>query len=194
MESRLLLSAIPLDPQILNHFALTPILKHPIQNGTAQPAAGATSPSGVGGLSVAQLRGAYGLGQYNASNMTFNGAQGDGTGQTIAIVDAYHDPNLLSDLQTFDSAEGLPGPPSISVLNQTGGTTPPTNDVQNPGSSSDWAGEECLDVQWAHAMAPGAAILVIECNSASNSDAVPGGHHRRGIRRGVGGFQQLRRK
>ena len=40
--------------------------------------------------------------------MSFNGVAGDGTGQTIAIVDAYDDPNIQADLNTFDTQFGLP--------------------------------------------------------------------------------------
>ena len=111
------------------------------------------------------MRGAYGLGPVGNSAITFNGVQGDGTGQTMVVVDAYHDPTIATDLQTFDSAMGLANPPSFTVLSQTGTTTLPSNDVQNPSSQNDWAPEEALDVEWSHVMAPGAKIIVIECSS-----------------------------
>src|SRR5262249_51812117 len=75
----------------------------------------------------------------------------DGTGQTIAIVDAYADPNIATDLTNFDQQFNLPAPPSFTVRNLNAGGTPPN-----------WAAEEAADVEWAHAMAPGANILLLE--------------------------------
>src|SRR5262249_51844593 len=92
----------------------------------------------------------------------FDLISGTGAGQTIAIVDAYDDPNVVSDLAAFSSAYGLPAA-NISVVNQTGGSIKPRAD-------SGWALEISLDVQWAHAIAPGASILLVEANSNSDSD------------------------
>ena len=65
----------------------------------------------LSGLTPAQLTGAYGL-----NSITFptgsGPVKGDGSGETIALIDAYHDPYLASDLSTFDQAFGLPDPPS----------------------------------------------------------------------------------
>jgi protocatechuate 3,4-dioxygenase beta subunit len=83
----------------------------------------------------------------------------DGTGETIAIVDAFNDPNIKTDLATFDTAFGLTAPPSFQVLNQTGGTKLPGN-----AGSLSWALEESLDVEWAHSIAPGANIILLEAN------------------------------
>ncbi len=120
----------------------------------------AANPTGTG-LTPAQVRHAFGVDQ-----ITFSGnVTGDGTGQTIAIVDAFDDPNIQSDLNTFDAAFGLP---SITVtrMSQTGST------VNLPGTDSTggWEGEESLDVEWAHAMAPGASIILVEANNANNSN------------------------
>ncbi len=76
--------------------------------------------------------------------------KGDGTGETIALIEMYHDPNLASDLHTFDQQYGLPDP-TLDVINQAGNQT-----------DNGWALEESLDVEWAHAIAPGANILVVE--------------------------------
>ncbi len=111
--------------------------------------------SGPTGLTPAQAKSAYGF-----NSITFGNAVGNGAGQTIAIVDAYNDPNILADLAKFDAQFGLPAPPSIKVVNQTGGTKLPSN---NRG----WAAEIALDVEWAHAIAPGANILLVEAASAS---------------------------
>ncbi len=77
----------------------------------------ATNPTGTG-LTPAQVRQAFGVDQITFSG----GVTGDGTGQTIAIVDAFDDPNIQSDLDTFDAAFSLP---SITVvrMSQTGSTT-----------------------------------------------------------------------
>jgi subtilase family serine protease len=117
-------------------------------------------PGQPGGLSPQQVSQAYGFNQ-----ITFdNGAiKGNGSGQTIAIVDAYNQPNLASDLQTFDAAYGLAAPPNFRVVNENGGSS-------LPAANQSWGIEESLDVEWAHAMAPGANIVLVEANSANYSD------------------------
>ena len=119
------------------------------------------------GLTPDQMRNAYGLGSYGSSSITFNGVQGDGTGQTIAIIDAYDDPNAASDLQNFDAQFGLPNA-SFTKLNENGGTTLPGTDPAAGGSSGTWEEEESLDIEWAHVMAPGASIVLYEASDASN--------------------------
>jgi subtilase family serine protease len=114
----------------------------------------------MSGLSPAQLTGAYGLDAITFG--TGSGAiKGDGTGQVIALIEAYHDPYIASDLQTFDRAFDLPAPPRLIVANQAG-------DVTNPG----WALEESMDVEWAHAIAPGADILVVEAHSQTRQSLI----------------------
>ena len=83
--------------------------------------------------------------------------KGNGSGETIALIEMYHDPNLQSDLKTFDAQYGLPNP-SLTVVDQAGTQT-----------NSGWALEESMDVEWAHAIAPGANILVVEA-APSNSE------------------------
>ncbi len=127
------------------------------------------------GMSPQQIRTAYGL-----EDIAFGGINGDGTGQTIAIVDAYDDPSLVnsaapgfssSDLARFDQQYGLPDPPSFVKLNQQGSTTNlPGTDPAGAGSPSSWEQEEALDVEWAHALAPGASIVLVEANSDSDAD------------------------
>jgi len=83
----------------------------------------------------------------------------DGRGQTIIIVDSFGSPTIASDLATFDSTFGLPAPPSLRIL-QPAGRVPrydPTN-----GDMVNWAGETTLDVEYAHAVAPGASIVLLE--------------------------------
>ncbi len=93
---------------------------------------------------------------------------GTGSGQTIAIVDAYDDPTIVSDAATFNTQFGLQqfnvsGGPTLTVLNQTGGPTPPT-----ASGYTGWSVEESLDVEWAHALAPKANIILFEANSSSD--------------------------
>src|SRR5204862_680335 len=78
------------------------------------PLAGTSS---VGGYSPQQIRSAYGFDQ-----VSINGVTGDGAGQTIAIIAAYNDPNIESDLHTFDQQFGLADPAFAKVC-QTGGST-----------------------------------------------------------------------
>jgi subtilase family serine protease len=110
-----------------------------------------TSPSGY---SPATIKNAYGF----TTSLTA------GTGKTIAIVDAYNDPNAESDLNVFSSQFGLPSCTTANgcfkKVNQSGGSTYPKTD---PG----WSLEISLDVQWAHAIAPGAKILLVEASSSS---------------------------
>src|SRR5262245_50848550 len=112
------------------------------------------------GLTPAQVRHAYGFDQMAA----VNGTSLTGKGQTIAIVDAYNDPYIQSDLAAFDRQFGIAAPPSFKVVSQTGSTT------ALPRTDSGWAGEIALDVEWAHAIAPGANILLVEANSSSVND------------------------
>lgn len=85
-----------------------------------------------------------------------------GRGQTIAIPTAYHSPDLREDLRVFDRAFNLPSI-NLEVVNQRGG--PPGGAV-----SEGWSVETALDVQWAHAVAPEAKILVVEADSARWGD------------------------
>ncbi len=82
----------------------------------------------------------------------------DGAGQTIVIVDAYGSPTVQSDLATFDTTFGIPAPPSLTVIQPAGAVPPYVEDPNREG----WAGETDLDVEYAHSMAPGAAILLVE--------------------------------
>jgi subtilase family serine protease len=112
-----------------------------------------TSPTG---LSPGTIDSVYG----------FPGATSNtvGAGKTIALVDAYDDPTAASDLNTFSTQFGLPACTTangcFSKVNQTGGST-------YPQANSGWALEISLDIEWAHAVAPGAKILLVEASSNS---------------------------
>ncbi len=107
--------------------------------------------SGPTGYTPQQIQTAYGVNQ-----ITFSG--GNGAGQTIAIVTAYNDPNIKSDLAAFDKQYGLSAPASLTIDNLGATTT-------DPG----WALETSLDVEWAHSVAPGANIVLVEASSDSLS-------------------------
>jgi len=82
-----------------------------------------------------------------------------GSGETIALIDSFGSPTILKDLKTFDAAFGLPAPPSVKII-QPAGKVPPFNSKNSLMVS--WAVEQSLDVEWAHAMAPGASLLLVE--------------------------------
>ena len=97
----------------------------------------------------AQIRHAYGFDQMTA----------DGTGQTIAIIDAYGSSSIQSDLNTFCS--------DFNIASTTVAIAYPQG---KPISNAGWAEETSLDVEWAHAIAPGANIVLVAAKSASYTD------------------------
>jgi subtilase family serine protease len=109
------------------------------------------------GLSPAQIKSAY----------SFPTSSTGGAGTTIAIVDAYDDPTAESDLGVFSTQYSLPPCTTANgcfkKVSQTGGSN-------YPRTNGNWALEISLDVQWAHAIAPGAHILLVEAKSNRTSD------------------------
>lgn len=97
-----------------------------------------------------EIRTAYGLNKLLDAGMV-------GSGQTIVLIESYGSPTALADLQTFDQDYGLPDPPSLKVLAPLGAVPFDPTDSTQVG----WAFETTLDIQWAHAIAPGAAIVVL---------------------------------
>ena len=96
---------------------------------------------------------------YGVDQIRFGGITGDGTGQTIAIVDAYDDPAFLdtsdpnyatSDLAQFDAQLGLADPPSFTKFNQSGSTSnlPGTDPAGAGNLNGNWEIEEALDIEW----------------------------------------------
>src|SRR5262249_48867676 len=108
-----------------------------------------------GGMTPAQIRSFYGMPSTGGSNV-------------IAIVDAFHYPTALNDFNVFAAQFGLPQEPSTNPLAST-------NQVfqvvyasgRQPRTNCGWAQEAALDIEWAHAMAPSAKIVLVE--AASNS-------------------------
>jgi subtilase family serine protease len=112
--------------------------------------------SGPTGLSPTQIRGAY--------NLPTTG----GTG-TIAIIDAYDNPNVAADLTVFSNTFGLPTPSFEKHMM-----------ASTIRANSGWGLEISLDVQWAHAIAPNAKILLVEAKSNSLADLLAAVDYARG--------------
>ncbi|MBS1716766.1 MAG: S53 family peptidase [Armatimonadetes bacterium] len=115
------------------------------------------NPAAFNGYAPADIRAAYGVPSSGGSG-------------TIVIVDAYNDPYALADFNYFSAQYGLPQETSTSV-------TASTNKVfqvvyasgRRPSNNSGWSQEADLDIEWAHAMAPSAKIVLVEASSASTT-------------------------
>ncbi|MES5821534.1 S53 family peptidase [Streptomyces sp. RG80] len=121
-----------------------------------KPNATSATPTGYG---PSDLQDAYGLTSASSSG---------GAGETIAIVDAYDDPNAAADLATYRSYYGLSACTTANgcfkKVSQTGSTT------SLPTADSGWAGEISLDLDMVSAIAPNANILLVEAKSSSMAD------------------------
>ncbi len=132
----------------------------------------------------AQVRAAYGLPALPAASalLTPAAAAALGAGQTIYVVAAYHHPNAVADLNAFNRKFGLPlctpftvpaGVPSLPNAGNSCTVTvvraaaSATVGAQPPAYNAAWASEIALDMQWAHATAPLARIVVIEAADAT---------------------------
>ena len=121
------------------------------------PQFSASSPTG---LPPSQIQAVYNLSGLSPSS-------GAGAGQIIAIVDAFHDPNALSDLNTFNAQYGYATLSTCTSLTQSGPCFLQADPQGTPKVNSGWVLEESLDIEWAHAEAPAAKIVLVE--AASNS-------------------------
>jgi len=108
----------------------------------------------------------------NPNVVTMNPSGGS---HAVAIVDAFDDPNAYTDLQTFSRQFGvkLITPADFVVVYAPGATAgtctvPATQPPVDP--TGGWEGEEALDIEWAHAMSPGAKLFLVEAQSNSNGD------------------------
>jgi subtilase family serine protease len=92
-----------------------------------------------------------------------------GKGETIMIVDAFGSPTIKADLAAFDAQFGIQAPPKFTVIAPVGAIprfNPKNSDIVG------WAGETTLDVEYAHALAPGANILLVETPAAETEGVV----------------------
>jgi subtilase family serine protease len=139
--------------------------------GVIHPAAVMPTPSqahctaafGASCLTPEQLETAYNLGPLYARGIT-------GRGETIVLVDAFGSPTIKHDLGVFDQQFGLPAPPSFTIIAPAGkvpGWKPGDSDMTG------WGGETTLDVEYAHAIAPGANIVLAE-TPVSETEGVTG--------------------
>jgi subtilase family serine protease len=135
----------------------------PTPDGTRLPSSpSAFAPCGYAG---AQLQGAYGL------RSTITGGT-DGTGVTVAVIDAYASATVESDANTYFSRHGLPTfkPGQFRQDVAPGTYQRPENPRQHPES---WSGEETLDIEAVHTMAPGAKIVYVGApNNYRDMDAI----------------------
>lgn len=116
-------------------------------------------PNQVVGVAPTDIRHAYGF-----DLLACNTGNTCGSGQTVAIVDAFDDPNIQSDLNTFDTQFGLP------ACDNTNGCFTKATPQGLPRTNTGWALEISLDVEWAHAIAPGAHVLLVEAKTNSFSN------------------------
>ncbi|MGB9245893.1 MAG: hypothetical protein WCC03_21275, partial [Candidatus Acidiferrales bacterium] len=148
MAQRSLAFRLPLEsesPEPITYMR-APYSIHPLPDVTL------TTPNGY---SPAQIRQAYGFDQIT----------NQGAGQIIGIIDAYDDPNAESDLAVFDQQFGLPPCTTANGCFRKifGGS-------KHPKANADWALEISLDIEWAHAIAPKATILLVEATTNSLGD------------------------
>jgi subtilase family serine protease len=115
-----------------------------------------TTPAGCYG--PAQIRAAYNIQPLLDAGIT-------GAGRTIVIIDAFQSPTIQSDLHTFDTLFGLPDP-TLNIIAPDGLTPFDPNDDNMVG----WSGEITLDVEWSHAVAPGATIDLVLAKSNDDED------------------------
>jgi subtilase family serine protease len=137
------LPAVPLNPGVIRGQA-GPFKRPPT---TAQ----CESKFRIACYGPGQIQAAYGLPKLYARGIA-------GAGQTVVIVDSFGSPTIRRDLRVFDKTYGLPAPPSFRIIQPAGKVPPfkPTSDRIG------WAFETSLDVQYAHTVAPGANILLVE--------------------------------
>jgi subtilase family serine protease len=153
LEERQLLSTAPLG----NLQALPPVQPDIQSAGELGPLGLPSSfPSAV--YNPSQVRTAYGVNQITD----------EGQGETVAIVDAFSQPNIQSDVNLFSTFFGLPqmdgvgGDPKLSIMVPTGQSTPGL-----PPAGTNWGVEISLDVEWVHSVAPFANIDLITCQNSS---------------------------
>jgi hypothetical protein len=127
-----------------------------------ESALGVAPRATVAGYGPSSLQSAYSLAAASAAN---------GAGETVAVVDAYNDPNAAADLAVYRSQFGLAACTVASgcfkVVSQTGSTT---SLPANAPVSDDWTGEESLDVDMVSAICPLCHIDLVEANSESFAD------------------------
>ena len=159
-------------------------------SGTREGADGSVVPAAGGGVvatyTPAQVRAAYGLPALPAAGIALSAAQAAqfGAGQTVYVVGAQHNPQVAAELAAFNQKFGLPActtkaiavsavlplaAPATSAceLSVVYTTTAGSRTATAPAYEAGWATELALDVQWVHAIAPLARIVLIEAPDPS---------------------------
>jgi subtilase family serine protease len=142
-----------------------------IAPGVIHPMAGMSTPSQANCLAYGdydcytpqQVESAYNLGPLYQRGVT-------GKGETIVIVDSFGSPTIAHDLAVFDKQFRLPAPPSFKIITPAG-KIPKWN--ADDSDMTGWGGETTLDVEYAHTIAPGARILLVE-TPVSETEGVQG--------------------
>ena len=130
------------------------LVPHPFAQPPTTAECEAQPPIGVGiaCYNPAQFEQAYDLNPLYHEGL-------DGAGKTIVLVDSFGSPTIRHDLAQFDADNNLPNPPSFKIIAPAGPIPP--YDPKN-GTMGGWAIETSLDVEYSHAIAPGAKILLVE--------------------------------
>jgi subtilase family serine protease len=120
---------------------------------TLPPAYGAAAPYAPCGYTPDQLRSAYGMSDAIAAGV-------DGTGQTVAVIDAFASPTMVRDLRKYSARHGLPA----ADLTQYNVAPKPGSKIEN---QQGWWGEETLDLEAVHSLAPGATLVFLGASDNS---------------------------
>jgi subtilase family serine protease len=186
------IAALPVIPLISSRSGAVNSFINPTEPHTTTPLATnvttlANAVQAVKIYTPAQIRAAYQLPLLPSAaswgTLTADQRAGLGAGQTIYIIAAYHNPNVASELQAFNSQFGLPTCSSLSIaptqalpLSAAATSGCQLSVVYSSGTGmsstapaydSNWAMEIALDVQWAHATAPLARLVLIEAADAN---------------------------
>ncbi|HWT34775.1 MAG TPA: S53 family peptidase, partial [Paraburkholderia sp.] len=178
-------------PSTMAAVSLSQLTPQTIARRATTTARAATSTTQVTTYTPAQIRAAYKLPPLPSSwsNLGASEAAQMGAGQTIYVIDAMSDPNIVKELAAFNQIFGLPGcttttiAPNASLPLAAPGsnacqfsvvhsTTSGAMTSNAPPYDSGWATEIALDVQWAHATAPLARIVLIQAPDASTSSLI----------------------
>ncbi len=150
----------------IGHASCFAVVRVPVTAGNSASAGvtpyvlndGATSSGPAGGLTPGQLASAYG----------YEPAAG-GTGQTVAIVDAYDDPDIEASLATFDSEYGLPACTNANGCFKKVGQGGSEQSLPNADTTG-WSVETSLDVETVHSVCPNCKVLLVEANGTLDTE------------------------
>jgi hypothetical protein len=136
----------------------------PLRSGTALPA---TTSAVARHTAVRLAAGTEPAGYSPAVIRSYLALSAEGAGQTIAVVDAYDDPDITSDAEQFSEQFGLPGVCGAGGKAGDCFTLDVREQSATAGSNPTWALETSLDVEWAHAIAPRARVMLVEANDSA---------------------------